>query len=110
MIRIIRLNNERWQNAFNKAIPIIKKDAVQIGIITFPPKTRSPANGFSIHKENEEFAYILSGELLFCTDKNCYKVREGDLLYNSKGTPHYILNEGDKPVKVLWVLSPPIEF
>ncbi|MEN2974827.1 MAG: cupin domain-containing protein [Candidatus Caldarchaeales archaeon] len=101
------LDEKYWSRAVNNAITIIKTDHLEIGILEISQGVRLPKEGYSVHGENDEFAYILSGEVIFGTDKESIKLAEGSFLYNKKGTPHYVTNLEDKPAKILWVLSPP---
>jgi mannose-6-phosphate isomerase-like protein (cupin superfamily) len=109
MVKIIDIKEKTWRESYNKAIPLIEKEDIQIGIITLPPHTRSPKTGYSVHEESEEFAYILSGEIRFHTKEKHYTLRKGELMHNSKGTHHYIENDRDEPAKIIWILSPPIK-
>lgn len=101
------INENLWKNARDNALTLLKTDRLEIGILEISPGVRFPKEGFSVHGENEEFAYVLSGEVVFSTDKESIKLKEGMLMYNKKGTPHATANLGDKPARVLWILSPP---
>lgn len=54
----------------------------------------------------EEFAYILSGELLFVIDGVDHRLGPGDSIHFDSTVPHSIHNDTDAPVEALWVLTP----
>jgi uncharacterized cupin superfamily protein len=56
--------------------------------------------------EGEEFAYVLSGELLFVIDGNEYRLGAGDSIHFQASVAHAIHNEGAEPVQAVWVLTP----
>ena len=100
---------EKWKDALDKAIEILKIEDFQIGIAIVSPNTRSPPDGFSVHEHSHEFAYIIEGEIILGTDKGEIRLKKGDFMYNPPGTPHYTYNDRNEPCKLLWLLSPPIE-
>mgnify|MGYP000259318910 CR=1 FL=1 len=108
MVEIVKIDDEKWKESLNKALPVFKNINAELGIFVLGPGERSPEQGFSVHPHSEEYAYILKGEVTFCTDKECYHLKKGDLMYNVKGTPHYTENRGEKEAKILWVVSPPL--
>ncbi|MDJ0270496.1 MAG: cupin domain-containing protein [Aigarchaeota archaeon] len=101
------IDGKLWDNAKDNAVSILKTDKLEIGILEISPGVRLPKEGYSIHSENDEFAYILSGEVTFGTDKESIKLEEGMVMYNKRGTPHYTVNLSSKPARILWILSPP---
>jgi transcriptional regulator with XRE-family HTH domain len=56
--------------------------------------------------EGEEFAYVLSGELLFVIDAVHHTIGPGDSIHFQSSIPHSIHNSGDEPVQAVWVLTP----
>jgi transcriptional regulator with XRE-family HTH domain len=56
--------------------------------------------------EGEEFAYVLSGELLFVIDGVDQTLGPGDSIHFASSVPHSIHNGGDEPVQAVWVLTP----
>jgi transcriptional regulator with XRE-family HTH domain len=56
--------------------------------------------------EGEEFAYVLSGNLLFVVDGVQHRLGPGDSIHFSASVPHAIANEGSEPVVAVWVLTP----
>lgn len=63
---VLELVDEKsWSSAKNNAVTLIKTDGVEIGILEITPSIRLPKEGYSIHEQNNGFAYILSGEVIF---------------------------------------------
>ena len=56
--------------------------------------------------DGEEFAYVLSGELLYIVAGNEYRLGPGDSIHFQATVPHAIHNDGDEPVQAVWVLTP----
>ena len=54
----------------------------------------------------EEFAYILSGELLFVIDGADHRLGPGDSIHFDSSVPHSIHNDTDALVEAVWVLTP----
>ncbi len=107
MVEIVNIA-KIWGKARNGALTIFKNKSAEMGIFSLGPGERSPSKGFSIHPNSEEYAYILEGEIEFCTDEECYHLKDGDIMYNAPGTPHYTENRGEKEAKIIWVVSPPL--
>jgi transcriptional regulator with XRE-family HTH domain len=56
--------------------------------------------------EGEEFAYVLSGALVFTVDGVEHRVEAGDGIHFRSTVPHRVRNEDSRPAEVLWVLTP----
>jgi quercetin dioxygenase-like cupin family protein len=56
--------------------------------------------------DGEEFAYVLSGNLLYIIAGTPYRLGPGDSIYFPAAVPHAIHNDTDDPARVLWVLTP----
>jgi quercetin dioxygenase-like cupin family protein len=56
--------------------------------------------------DGEEFAYVLSGELLCIVAGTPYRLGPGDSIYFPATVPHAIHNDTGDPARVLWVLTP----
>jgi uncharacterized cupin superfamily protein len=106
-IQYVELGEDLWTEARDSALTLFKTEEAELGILELSPGTRLPREGYSIHASNDEFAYIISGEVVFWTDKGATVLREGMLIYNKKGTPHYTENLGEKPARIVWLLAPP---
>ncbi|MFZ5436943.1 MAG: cupin domain-containing protein [Bacillota bacterium] len=99
-----------WKESRNKPVEILgMENLIQIGILTVESNTKLPAKGFSIHEHSHEFAYIIEGNAIIGTDEGENEVKEGELLYNKPGTPHYTFNKSSKPAKILWLVTPSLK-
>lgn len=58
------------------------------------------------HHDGEEFAYVLSGQLLWTVDGNEYRLETGDSIHFQSQAPHTIRNDSAETAEVLWVLTP----
>lgn len=56
--------------------------------------------------EGEEFAYVLSGELVFLIDDTEYRLGPGDSIHFRSTVSHLIRNNTDELVQAIWVLTP----
>jgi quercetin dioxygenase-like cupin family protein len=56
--------------------------------------------------DGEEFAYVLSGELLFKIAGTQYRLGPGDSIYFPATVPHAVHNDTGDPARVVWVLTP----
>ncbi len=56
--------------------------------------------------EGEEFAYVLSGALVFSVDGVEHRLEAGDSIHYRSTVPHLIRNDGSRPAEVVWVLTP----
>lgn len=106
-IQHVQLGEDLWIKARDSALTLFRTEEAELGILELSPGSRLPREGYSVHPSNDEFAYILSGEVMFCTDKEATVLREGMLIYNKKGTPHYTVNPREKPARIVWLLAPP---
>jgi transcriptional regulator with XRE-family HTH domain len=70
--------------------------------------TMQPSESFEepYTHEGEEFAYVLSGELIFLIDGEEYRLGPGDSIQLKSTVPHAIHNPSNEPVQALWVLTP----
>jgi quercetin dioxygenase-like cupin family protein len=59
-----------------------------------------------IHSREDEAFYVLEGELLFHADGRSFTAREGAYITLSRGSLHHFRNVGDKPARMLVVVTP----
>ncbi len=70
-------------------------------------ETGAPADPRDVYAhDGEEFAYVLSGELVFEVDGVAHVLQAGDSIHFRSSVPHRVRNEGDRPAEALWVLTP----
>lgn len=69
-----------------------------------PGEASGPVDDYA--HEGEEFAYVLSGELMFTVDGVEHRLEPGDGIHYQSTLPHLVRNVGSQPAEVLWVLTP----
>lgn len=62
-----------------------------------------------IHRQCDEFIYILQGELMFNLNGNSFLLKSGEHVNIPQNTIHGSINQTNDNVKVLSVCSPPFE-
>jgi quercetin dioxygenase-like cupin family protein len=70
---------------------------------TFPPGTFVPPH---IHPDQDEYIYMLEGELDFWLEGANHKAGPGDLTRLPRDKPHGIFNKSDRTVKCLFWVAP----
>jgi transcriptional regulator with XRE-family HTH domain len=55
----------------------------------------------------EEFGLVLEGELTLKVGEETYRVKAGSSFYYPSSLPHSWTNEGKRPCRVVWVVTPP---
>ena len=70
---------------------------------TFPPETFVPPH---IHPDQDEYLYILEGQLDFFLDGADTQATPGDLVRLPMGKPHGIFNKSQQNAKTLFWVSP----
>ncbi len=58
-----------------------------------------------IAHEGSEFAYVLSGRIVYTVDGRQYPLAAGDSIHFDAGKPHYLANVGDQAAEVLTVTT-----
>ncbi|HAF70724.1 MAG: Cupin 2 conserved barrel domain protein [Acetothermia bacterium 64_32] len=53
----------------------------------------------------EEFGYLLEGEVVLRVEEEEFRLQPGDSFHILSTQPHTIYNVGDKPAKLLWVMT-----
>lgn len=74
-------------------------------LVTVAPDDEADPRDDYAH-EGEEFAYVLSGELVFTVDGVEYTLGPGECIHYRSTVPHLLRNDGADPAEVLWVLTP----
>jgi transcriptional regulator with XRE-family HTH domain len=74
-------------------------------LVTIAPHDEADPRDDYAH-EGEEFAYLLSGELVFTVDGVEHRLEAGDCIHYRSTVPHLWRNQAAEPAEVLWVLTP----
>jgi mannose-6-phosphate isomerase-like protein (cupin superfamily) len=75
------------------------------GLAEFPGGTLA---GVHTHQTEEEILYILSGEGVIITDGKETRLEPGAAVFIPPGLPHQIRVDGEEPLKLVTVFSPPV--
>jgi len=57
--------------------------------------------------EGEEIGYVLEGTVTIIIGNNKYRAKKGESFYIKPDKPHYLINNGKRPAKAIWISSPP---
>ncbi len=97
--------NEKDDHTVKWIVPNAQKHTMEPILLELPAGGRSfdmtPTAG-------EEFAYVLEGAVVLCSDDKRYNVKKGETFYMKCSTFHHLENEKKTPAKVLWVSNPPL--
>jgi transcriptional regulator with XRE-family HTH domain len=74
-------------------------------LVTIAPDDEADLRDDYAH-DGEEFAYVLTGELVFTVDGVEHSLEAGDCIHYRSTVPHLVRNDGSHPAEVLWVLTP----
>jgi transcriptional regulator with XRE-family HTH domain len=59
------------------------------------------------HGDSEELFMVLSGRVHIQLGDDVHELEEGDSIDYRSSVPHRVVNAGDSPAEVMWVISPP---
>ena len=77
---------------------------VQLGTATISKSQRLPTEGWSLHDRHGEVSYVIRGSCEFHTVDRVLLLEEGDVLYNPRGTRHFVENLQSESCVIFWVL------
>jgi quercetin dioxygenase-like cupin family protein len=97
------IDNISWNILGQTYVPKHLSDSSFSWHATFPPGTFVPPH---IHPTQDEFIYLLEGQLELLLDGKDASVSPGDLIKLPMGIPHGIFNKSDRTVKCLFWVSP----
>ena len=80
-----------------------KNEMEPIMITIEPGGTTYPDNPH----EGEEIGYVIDGTITVVIGNNKYQVKKGESFYIKPDKPHYLINNGKRPAKAIWISSPP---
>lgn len=58
--------------------------------------------------QGEEFGYVLEGQVTLILNKKRHIIKKGESFYYQANKEHYIINNGAREAKILWVSTPPM--
>jgi quercetin dioxygenase-like cupin family protein len=75
-------------------------------LVEHPIGPRSLAAPMHTHKHEDEYTYVLEGEIGVQIGEEVLVARPGDLVFKPRGVPHAFWNSADQPARALEIISP----
>jgi mannose-6-phosphate isomerase-like protein (cupin superfamily) len=77
-----------------------------IAFLIHPLAPRALGSPVHTHTHEDEWSYVLEGEMGVEVDGRTSLARAGDLVLKPRGVPHAFWNAGDAPARILEVVTP----
>ena len=75
-------------------------------LVEHPIGPRALASPLHTHEREDEYTYVLEGEVGVQVGDEVRVARTGDLVFKPKGVPHAFWKSGDAPARALEIISP----
>jgi mannose-6-phosphate isomerase-like protein (cupin superfamily) len=75
-------------------------------LVEHPIASRVLAAPMHTHEREDEYTYVLEGEIGVQIGEEVRVARPGDLVFKPRGIPHAFWNAGDTPARALEIISP----
>jgi quercetin dioxygenase-like cupin family protein len=75
-------------------------------LVEHPIAPRSLAAPMHTHAHEDEYSYVLEGEVGVQVGDEVRVAKPGDLVFKPRGVPHAFWNAGDAPARLLEIISP----
>ena len=75
-------------------------------LVEHPIKPRALAAPMHTHRYEDEYTYVLEGEIGVQIGEEVRVARPGDLVFKPRGVPHAFWNAADMPARALELISP----
>ena len=75
-------------------------------LVEHPIEPRVLAAPMHTHRNEDEYTYVLEGEIGVQVGEEVRVARPGDLVFKPGGMPHAFWNAGDAPARALEIISP----
>ena len=92
------------ENEITWLVPNSQKNEMEPIIMVINPHTSTTID---MPHEGQEFGYILEGNIELVVGSQKYICKKGETFYFSTDKNHYLNNNSDEYVKLIWVSSPP---
>ncbi|EHF9019400.1 cupin domain-containing protein [Salmonella enterica] len=98
--------NHEYRFGDNGPKYLIRGPGCDMGVVIL-----QPGQSFPNHRHNTacEIFYTLSGEVCLYLEGTPHILQTGDVLECEPGEAHYLINNGDKPWKGVFIKSPHLE-
>ena len=81
-------------------------EAPDFSLVEHPIAPRTLAGPSHVHRHEDEYSYVLEGEVGFEVGDDVFSAGAGQLVAKPRGIWHAFWNAGDVPARVLEVISP----
>jgi quercetin dioxygenase-like cupin family protein len=78
----------------------------RFALVEHPIAPRALAGPMHVHKHEDEYSYVLEGEVGFQVGDEVFSAGPGQLVAKPRGIWHGFWNAGDEPARVLELISP----
>ncbi len=78
----------------------------RVSMVVHPLQPRALGAPVHTHRHEDEWAFVLEGEVGVELGGETQVARPGDLILKPRGVPHAFWNAGDRPARVLEVITP----
>jgi quercetin dioxygenase-like cupin family protein len=75
-------------------------------LVEHPLAPRALGAAVHTHANEDEYTYVLEGEIGFEIGEDTLLARPGELVFKPRGIPHAFWNAGDSPARALEIVSP----
>jgi quercetin dioxygenase-like cupin family protein len=82
-------------------------EADGFSLVEHPIAPRTLAGPSHVHQHEDEYSYVLEGDVGFEVGDETFTARAGQLVAKPRGIWHAFWNATDEPARVLEVISPP---
>jgi transcriptional regulator with XRE-family HTH domain len=87
-----------WQLLGSRSAP-----ELELLLLDYEPGATSSEDDAMLTHAGSETGIVLSGTLLITVDGSTYRLGPGDSITFDSSTPHRFCNEGDEPVRAVWL-------
>ena len=77
-----------------------------VSVVEHPIAPRTLAGPSHVHRNEDEYSYVLEGEVGFEIGDEVRTARAGELVAKPRGVPHAFWNATDEPARVLKLIVP----
>jgi len=83
-----------------------KESGGNFALVEHPLGPRALGAPVHTHRYEDEYTYVLEGEIGVQVGEEVRVARPGDLVFKPRGVPHAFWNAGDGPARALEIISP----
>ncbi len=109
-VRVVRRNRRKmlvWPDSEGETYlltPDLQRK-LEVTLSTYLPGYETGLEAYT--HVGEEFGFVLEGRCEITVGDQVYELEEGDSIYYQSHIPHKMRVLGDRPVKTIWVITPP---